>query len=78
MSYWQKRPELTARLVLMVVGCMANRQIARALSASPSTVAHHIARLGRHCLLLQAHELTRIDRLREIAIDGFETFEWSQ
>ncbi len=65
-------------MVLMVVGCMGNRQIARALACSPSTVAHQVARLGRHCLLLQAGELARIDRLHEIAIDGFETFEWSQ
>jgi len=77
-SYWQKRPELISRLVMMVVGCMANRQIARALGCSPATVAHHIARLGRHCLLVQAGELTRIRSLAEIAIDGFETFEWSQ
>jgi hypothetical protein len=63
---------------MMVVGCMANRQIARALGCSHSTVAHHIARLGRHCLLLQARELARLTGLREVAIDGFETFEWSQ
>lgn len=77
-SYWQKRPDVIGRIVLMVVGCMGNRQIARALACSPSTVAHHIARLGRHCLLLQARELASLDRLDEIAIDGFETFEWSQ
>ena len=77
-SYWQKRPELISRLVMMVVGCMANRQIARALGCSPTTVAHQVARLGRHCLLLQAAELGRITELKEIAIDGFESFEWSQ
>ena len=77
-SYWQKRPELAPRIFLMVVGCMANRQIARALSCSPSTVAHHIARLGRHCLLFQATELAAVPTLDTIAIDGFETFEWSQ
>jgi transposase-like protein len=77
-SYWQKRPEFTARLLPMVVGCMANRQIARALGCSPTTVAHHVSRLGRHCLLTQADELARIPALGEIAIDGFETFEWSQ
>jgi len=66
------------RIVLMVVGCMGNRQIARALACSPSTVAHQIARLGRHCLLVQARELARFGQLDEIAIDGFETFEWSQ
>ena len=77
-SYWQKRPELSKRIVMMVVGCMGNRQMARALGCSPETVAHQVARLGRHCLLVQARELRRIPALNEIAIDGFETFEWSQ
>ena len=77
-SYWQKRPDLIPRIVMMVVGCMGNRQISRALRCSPETVSHHIARLGRHCLLLQARELSRVPVLNEIAIDGFETFEWSQ
>ena len=77
-SYWQKRPDLIEPIVMMVVGCMANRQIARALKVSPTTVAHHITRLGRHCLLVQAGELVRIADLQEIVIDGFETFESSQ
>ena len=63
---------------MMVVGCMANRQMARALECSPTTVAHQIARLGRHCLLLQGAELQRLPALTDIAIDGFESFEWSQ
>jgi hypothetical protein len=66
------------RIFMMTVGCMANRQMARALGCSPSTVAHQVARLGRHCLLFHAAELERIAELREIAIDGFESFEWSQ
>jgi hypothetical protein len=65
-------------VVMMVVGCMCNRQIARALGCSPETVAHQVARLGRHCFLFQARELKKIGVLREIVIDGFETFEWSQ
>ena len=77
-SYWQKRPDLAARMLMLVVGCMGNRQMARALGCSPETVAHHLARLGRHCLLFQARELRRIAALNEVAIDGFETFEWSQ
>ncbi len=63
---------------MLVVGCMANRQMARALMCSPTTIAHQVARLGRHCLLVQAAELQRLPQLAEIAIDGFETFEWSQ
>jgi hypothetical protein len=66
------------RILMGVVGCMGNRQIARALDCSPSTISHQIARLGRHCLLIQAAELARVRSLDEIAIDGFETFEWSQ
>ncbi len=69
---------MMSRIYMMVVGCMGNRQIARALCCSPATVGHQIARLGRHCLLLQAGELAGIRALNEIAIDGFETFEWSQ
>ena len=77
-TYWQKRPRLLEPMFMMVVGCMANRQIARALGCAPSTAAHHISRLGRHCLLFQVRELERITSLGEIAIDGFESFEFSQ
>ena len=77
-TYWQKRPRLMESMFLMVVGCMGNRQIARALGCAPSTVTHQISRLGRHCLLLQARELERIHSLGEIVIDGFESFEYSQ
>jgi len=69
---------LIPRIAKLIVICACNRQIARTLSCSPDTVAHHVARLGRHCLLIQARELRRISHSREIAIDGFETFEWSQ
>jgi hypothetical protein len=57
---------------------MANRQIARSLRCAPSTVAHQIARLGRHCLLYQARDLGRVSVSGEVAVDGFETFEFSQ
>jgi hypothetical protein len=57
---------------------MANRQIARSLGCSPSTVALQLARLGRHCLLFQAGELERVPTGGEVAVDGFESFECSQ
>jgi len=77
-TYWQKRPRLLEQMLMLVVGCMANRQIARALGCAPSTVAHQVSRLGRHCLLFQASELNRINDIGEIVIDGFESFEYSQ
>jgi hypothetical protein len=57
---------------------MGNRQIARALGCSPSTVAHHIARLGRHCLLFEGRSLSRLSITGDVVIDGFESFELSQ
>jgi hypothetical protein len=63
---------------MKAVGCMANRQIARDLNVSPETVSRHIARLGRHCLLLQQQQLRQAEPFTEIVIDGFESFEYSQ
>lgn len=77
-TYWQKRPELIVPIFSMVVGCMGNRQIARALCCAPSTVAHQIARLARHCLLFQGRDLRRVRISGDVAVDGFETFEFSQ
>jgi transposase-like protein len=77
-TYWQKRPGLAPALFSMVVGCMGNRQIARALGCSPATVAHHIARLGRHCLLFQSLDPAAVRARGEVVIDGFESFEFSQ
>jgi transposase-like protein len=77
-TYWQKRPALIPAIFSMVVGCMANRQIARALGCSPTTVAHHIARLGRHCLLFQSLVPQALRARGEVVIDGFESFELSQ
>ncbi len=76
-TYWLKRPELLPRIFDMVVGCMGNRQIGRALGCPHSTVGLHVSRLARHCLLYQAADLVRMPA-GDIVIDGFETFEWSQ
>ncbi len=77
-TYWQKRPDLDAKIFMMTVGCMANRQIARALKCSPSTVDRHVSRLGRHCMLLHMNLLEGVPSPAEIVFDGFETFELSQ
>ncbi len=77
-TYWLKRPDILPRLILKVVGGMANRQIARDLGVSPTTVDGQISRLGRHCLVFHRSQVRQLPPPREIAIDGFETFELSQ
>jgi len=77
-TYWQKRPDLDAKIIMKAVGCMANRQIARDLNVSPSTVDRHIARLGRHCLLFHQQMMKDDPPCREFVVDGFESFELSQ
>jgi len=76
-TYWLRRPDLLPVLLLRLVACSGYRQIARELAVSPTTVLGQTARLGRHCLLL--HERLRPRRLAEpLAVDGFESFEFSQ
>jgi transposase-like protein len=77
-TYWLKRPDLLAPLLLRSLACSAYRQIAREFSVSPSAIQHQIERLGRHCLLF--HELHRPKGppTEPLVIDGFESFEFSQ
>ena len=77
-TYWQKLPHLDSSIILKVIGCMANRQIARDLKVSPSTVDRHVARLGRHCLLFHTRIIEGASPPTEVVADGFETFENSQ
>ena len=77
-TYWQRIPSLDTKIFMMTVGCMANRQIARALGVAPATVDRHISRLGRHCMLFHARMMEGMTASSTIAIDGFETFEFTQ
>ena len=54
------------------------RQIARVLGTSHTTVARHVARLGRHCLLFHEQVRRSLRPPAVIAVDGFESFELSQ
>jgi transposase-like protein len=77
-TYWLKRPDLLPKVFKHTVAGAANRQLARALGCSPSTVDRLIGRLGRHCLLFHRQLMTRASPFRDIAIDGLVTFERSQ
>jgi len=77
-TYWQKRPDLDAKIFMSTVGCMANRQLARSLKATPGTIDRHISRLGRHCMLLHMKLLEGVPSPEEVVFDGIESFELSQ
>lgn len=77
LTYWLKRPQLLGPVFHSLLGCSAYRQIARHYRVSPTTVLTQAARLGRHCLLF--HQLHRPRGLFEpVALDGFQSFEFSQ
>jgi hypothetical protein len=76
--YWLRKRELLLPIAHMICEGACLRQIARVLGTSHTTVARHVARLGRHCLLFHRN-LIAAHRLHEpLVIDGFETFEYSQ
>jgi transposase-like protein len=77
-TYWLKRPELFLEVFHRLVACSGYRQIARRYDISPQTVLTHAARLGRHCLLFHEEQRPRGPLREAIALDGFESFEFSQ
>lgn len=77
-TYWMKRPDLPPLVFMKVVGAMANRQIARDLQVSPTTIDRIVARLGRHCLLLQTVLTAGARPQGPLVLDSFESFELSQ
>jgi transposase-like protein len=77
-SYWLKRPELLPRVFMRVLSCSAYRQIAREVGASPTTIMRQCDRLGRHCLLFHERLRPKAAPRESLAIDGFESFEFSQ
>jgi transposase-like protein len=76
--YWLKRPALLEPLFLRSLACSALRQIAREFRVSPTTVMHQLARLGRHCLLFNHLHHPPGPVLEPLALDGFQSFEYSQ
>jgi transposase-like protein len=78
-TYYSKRPELIRPTAQALCAGSAHRQIARSLGCNPSTITRISAKLGRHCLLLQALALEHLTGIDEpIVLDHFETFVSSQ
>lgn len=77
-SYWLKRPDVLADLLLRVVACSGYRQIARELGIAPNTVLRQVERLGRHCLLFHERHRPKGPLGEPLVVDGFESFEYSQ
>ena len=77
-TYWLHRPGLLLPVFHRLLGCSGFRQIAREFRVSPSTIGRLSARLGRHCLLFHELHRPRGPILEPLALDSFESFEWSQ
>ncbi len=77
-TYWLHYPHLLGTIAGLSVSCACLRQIARQLEISHSTVGRYLSRLGRQCLLHQQSLVDKLEITESIAVDGFETFEYSQ
>jgi transposase-like protein len=77
-TYWLRRPDLLAAIFWRVLGCSGYRQIAREFGVSPTTVLRQVARLGRHCWLVQEQHRPPSPLAEPLVLDGFESFEYSQ
>src|SRR5690349_11162117 len=77
-TYYLKRPELQLPFFYRVLACSGYRQIAREARCAHSTVMGQTARLGRHALLALQHLRGDHEPDEPIAIDGLESFAFSQ
>lgn len=77
-TYWLKTPRILPEVFRQTTSCAANRQIAHNLGVAPDTIDRALGRLGRHCLLVHQELWRGRPPAGPVAIDGFETFEWSQ
>jgi hypothetical protein len=77
-TYWLHRPELVLPVYHRLVGCSGFRQIAREFKASPDTIRRMSDRLGRHALLFHQKNRPKGPISEPVALDSFESFEFSQ
>jgi len=77
-TYWLKCAAILPAVLHGLVAGSGFRQLARSLSVSPQTLATHSARLGRHCLLYHARSRPKHLPAEPLALDSFQSFEFSQ
>ena len=77
-DYWLRLRSRFPLLAQLACEGPALRQSARLLQTSHATVMRHLARAGRHCLLLHRELLPQRPLREPLVMDGFETFEHSQ
>lgn len=77
-TYWLKRPHLLRAVLDGLLSCSCLRQIARAQDVSPQTVLLHANRLGRLAQLFHEVHRPKGPLTEPIALDGFQSFEYSQ
>jgi transposase-like protein len=80
LSYYLKRPELTAPIARGLVAGSAHRQIARSLDCHHATVTRRSQRLGRHAHLLHHLAGRALPACQDEAavVDDFDSFAGSQ
>jgi hypothetical protein len=77
-TYWLRYRSLLPKIAQLVCQGPGLRQIARTLGISYNTVARHVARTGRHCLLFHSAMRSGHPITEAMVADGFESFEYSQ
>lgn len=77
-SYYLKRPDLLIPVFHRLVGCSGFRQIAREFAVSHTTIMRLAERLGRHCLLFNRRDVSKITLDEPVVMDGFESYTYSQ
>jgi len=73
-----KRPDLLVPVFHRLVSCSGFRQIAYEFGVSPQTIGRISGRLGRHSLLLHQLKRPKGQVQEPLALDSFESFEYSQ
>ena len=77
-TYWLRYRSLFPKIVSQSVNAPGLRQVGRILGVTHATVGRHLARAGRHCLLLHRQLVQPLQLTESLVVDGFETFEYSQ